>query len=57
MSRKQALTKALKKYQATMTKVSPSNEGVEKTSPDGRVSEQRTKERPLKKVVINGVEI
>ncbi|KAA0066500.1 protein MNN4-like [Cucumis melo var. makuwa] len=57
MSEKQALIEALKKYQATVGKASPSNEGVEKTSSDGLVSEQRNEERPLKMVVINGVEI
>ncbi|KAA0033147.1 hypothetical protein E5676_scaffold1032G00150 [Cucumis melo var. makuwa] len=48
---------ALKKYQGTVGKASLSNEGAEKTPSDGLVSEQRKEKRPLKMVIINGVEI
>lgn len=48
---------ALMKYQVIVGKASLSNEGDKKTPFGGLVPEQRTEERPLKKVVINGVEI
>ncbi|KGN44567.1 hypothetical protein Csa_016483 [Cucumis sativus] len=54
---KQDLTKALKKYQATVGKASPFSDGVEHSPFGSLVLEQRKEEIQLKMVVINGVKI